>query len=583
MRIWGHRISKQSIRYIILRFILIFGAFFTTALIYNNFYAIKVVRNQVAESDKSLVSGYMDLIDDRLHIAELYLSNTLAFNTDIVFLQSHNEVEHELANQQIKEKLTEDILMFQPIDCLYVYNKDTSDYIASFNTDENYDDLNTIDTYLREMLSSSADNDVTQNNCWTIVKVGIQYYMLRTVSVGNIYVGACTNVNKLLTSLKSFDGGDRGALLYLDSKGYPTGNADLIRKNRIDLSKGFDKYYMSGTKSKYLVIGVHSTEGNFSLVALVPDKVILEKLPYMQIAIYLIVLSLLIFLPISYQYLYRSVVYPLKKLSGAMEKIHNGDIDSRIAPFRTAEEYQILNNTFNKMMDQIQQLKISVYEEQMNKQRAELKRLQTEINPHFFMNSLNIIFSLAQTKDFELIEEMTICLRKYFHFIFQSNRTFVTLGEELEHVRNYIRIQEVRYPEIFRYAIRVDDSLLNILIPPCLIQTFAENTIKHSLNLDSSLFFSVVITPIVYHNESAIKITITDTGQHFPEEILEKIRNGEKIVDGRGEHTGIRNIQDRLRLLYSERASLTISNREPSGNRIEVVVPVQPDYLEAGN
>lgn len=466
MRIWGHPISRQSIRFIILRFVLIFGAFFAAVLIYNNFYSIKVVRNQVAESDKSLVSGYMDLIDDRLHIAELYLSNTLAFNTDIVFLQSTNEVEHALANQQIKQKLTDDILMFQPIDCLYVYNKDTSEYISAFNSDENYDDLITIDDYLREMLNSDMDNDVTQNSDWCVVKIGTQYYLLRTVSVGNIYVGACTNLKKLLTSFKSFSSSKRGALLYLDSKGNPTDMSGLIQKNHIDLSQSFDKYYISGTKNKYLVIGVHSTEGHFSLVALVPDKVILENLPYMQIAIYLIVLSLLLFLPMSYHYLSRAVVYPLKKLTGAMVKIHNGDINSRIVPFKTAEEYQILNSTFNKMMDQIQQLKISVYEEQMNKQRAELKQLQTEINPHFFMNSLNIIFSLAQTKDFELIEEMTICLRKYFRFIFQSNRTFVTLSEELEHVRNYIRIQEVRYPEIFSYEIKVDDSLLNILIPP---------------------------------------------------------------------------------------------------------------------
>ncbi len=105
----------------------------------------------------------------------------------------------------------------------------------------------------------------------------------------------------------------------------------------------------------------------------------------------------------------------------------------------------MVNHTFNGMMEQIQELRIHVYEEQLNKQKAELQHLQLQINPHFFMNSLNIIYNLALVKNYALIQEMAISLVQYFRYMFRSNLTFLPLKDELQHIRNYIRIQELRF------------------------------------------------------------------------------------------------------------------------------------------
>ena len=106
-----------------------------------------------------------------------------------------------------------------------------------------------------------------------------------------------------------------------------------------------------------------------------------------------------------------------------------------------------MTDTFNTMMDEIHKLKINVYEEQLATQRSELKHLQLQINPHFLFNSLNIVYHLASVKNLALIQEMILCLVQYFRFMFRSNSHFVSLSDELDHTRNYLTIQQMRFPK----------------------------------------------------------------------------------------------------------------------------------------
>src|SRR5690606_33314794 len=126
------------------------------------------------------------------------------------------------------------------------------------------------------------------------------------------------------------------------------------------------------------------------------------------------------------------------------------------------------------MMDEIQRLRVNVYEEQLNKQREELQRLQLQVNPHFFLNSLNIVYNLAKVKNFNLIMEMTSALIQYFRFLFRSNTSFVKLKDELEHTRNYMNIQTLRFPEKLYCNVDAPIYLNDVPVPPLIIQSFVE-------------------------------------------------------------------------------------------------------------
>jgi two-component system sensor histidine kinase YesM len=121
-----------------------------------------------------------------------------------------------------------------------------------------------------------------------------------------------------------------------------------------------------GKKNKYLVVGEKSVRGQFSLITLIPDSTILEKLPYLQRGITFISIILILLLPLCFLFLRKVILVPLRRMVSAMRQIHDGNIEVRIEPYDTSEEFKIVNDAFNKMMEQIHELKINIYEEKIS-------------------------------------------------------------------------------------------------------------------------------------------------------------------------------------------------------------------------
>jgi two-component system sensor histidine kinase YesM len=221
-------------------------------------------------------------------------------------------------------------------------------------------------------------------------------------------------------------------------------------------------------------------------------------------------------------------------------------------------------------------LKINVYEEKLNKQKAQLQHLQLQVQPHFFLNSLNIIYSLAQTQNYKLIQEMTLSLVQYFRYMFRSNLSFVTLKEELQHVRNYMRIQELRFPNSLYCEINADEAVIDCEIPPLIIQSFAENTVKYAVTMDELINLWINVEQYSYENNKYLKISIRDTGKGFAEEILKELQKGNRIFDENGEHIGAWNVRKRINLLYSGHGEISFSNGTgPIGAIVEILLPLE--------
>jgi two-component system sensor histidine kinase YesM len=228
-------------------------------------------------------------------------------------------------------------------------------------------------------------------------------------------------------------------------------------------------------------------------------------------------------------------------------------------------------------MTEIETLRVNVYEEQLNKQKEELQRLQLQVNPHFFLNSLNIVYNLAKVKNHELTMELTRSLVHYFRYMFRSNTTFVPLKNELEHTRNYLRIQTLRFPEKLTWTLEVPDYLTDTPIPPLVIQSFVENSIKHAVTMDRPVHISVRIDFLDEESGSWLKIGIQDTGCGFGKEVLRELQAGRSVENEQGEHTGIWNVQRRLKLLYGDSVSVHFANDPDSGGAsVFLILPINP-------
>ncbi|WP_141503963.1 sensor histidine kinase [Paenibacillus luteus] len=544
-------------------------------LLYNSFYSINVVRNQVASSNKNMLILYMDQIDKNLEDVDQYLNNLVAIDTDLLVMGlPAPDQEYEMAKLSLFSKLQEKIPLFKTIDAFFVYSLSRQDYVSAFRQVGTFAERAAVQAYLAGILRGGPDGEAIGSKRWYVKEINGTYYLFHIFKSGDSYIGSWINTNRLVGALGLIDLGEKGRSLLTTDQGIPLTEKAYIKENGIDLNRSLDNYYLTGSSSRYMVVGSESSKGNINLIAMIPDEKILEKLPYLRKIILFVSICSLIILPVGTLLLRKMILIPLNRILMVMKRIKEGNLDVRINQSAGVDEFQIVNETFNTMMAQIQQLHVNVYQEQLSKQKAELQHLQLQINPHFFMNSLNIIYSLAQTQNYTLIQELSLCLVTYFRYMFRTNLSFVQLKQELDHTRNYIRIQELRYPDSLIGRIEVPDFLLSASVPPLFIQSFVENTVKHAMTMDG--FIEIIILVDLWDEDGKpyVRAVIEDSGRGFPEEVVNKLNEGGKMTNEQGEHIGIWNVQQRLSLLYNGQADISFSNRTEGGARVVILLPL---------
>ncbi|NOU76860.1 HAMP domain-containing protein [Paenibacillus sp. LMG 31458] len=570
------RIPFNSIRFKLIVGVVLITVPLSLLLIYTNYYAIGVVRSQVADSNKKMMSLYMGQIDEQLRFAESYLMGLTIAEADFTGIENKvSESDRYFALRRLSNRITENMLNFKSVDGFFIYSAPTQSYMNAFREVTNYAERESVRNFIEDETGKATPN--LPINRWYVQEIGEKYYLLRTIKVSDTYVGTWILFDNLMMPLNLIGLGEKGAALFTTNDGVPLVNAEIVKDNRLDVNKNLQHYYLTGDDHRYLVVGEKSAVGNFNLIALIPDEQILRNLPILRNIVNFILIGVLILLPVCLLLLRKTLLIPINRLISAMKRIKDGNLDMRIPSFRTSDEFQLVYETFNTMMTQIQELRIHVYEEQMNKQKAELQHLQLQINPHFYLNSLNIMHTLARAKNYALIEEMAQCLVGYFRYMFRSNLTFVSVQEELQHVRNYLRIQELRFPNHLQCTIHVPDYLLRTPIPPLVVQTFVENAIKHAVTMDEPVLLTIDMELDDAAAAPSLKITIQDTGPGFPEDMLEGFRSGTQMTSTQGEHIGIWNVQQRLLLLYQSRSDITFANHASGGAVIVITLPLQPD------
>lgn len=552
-------------------------------LLYNNYYAIHVVRGQVADSYKNTLNLYTDQSDSQLDDIDSYMRTVAGTGYDLLSLsQEAADGEYYSAKIYLFNKLSKDINLYDPISSFFAYTEHRQDFLnVSKKNASAIKENDIIEKYLIEYIHSELFSKGGSSKVWKYVQINQVNYLVDIVRAGDTYLGALINTEELVNPLRSLQIGEEGEVLLANTQGEPISNSKLVSEYRIELQQKVNEYYISGTKKKFLVVGAQSNRGDFSLNVLIPDHYILAKLPYLQSIVWFITIAAFLFIPIGLYAMRQSVLVPLYRLLRTMKKVREGDWSSRVELSNTSGEFQLMGGAFNAMMSEVERLRINVYEEQLNKQKEELQRLQLQVNPHFFLNTLNIIYNLAKIKNYDLILDMTMSLIEYFRFMFRSNTSFVPLKDELEHTRNYLKIQNLRFPEKLKWTIHSPDYLLDVPIPPLVIQSFVENSIKHAVTLDEPLIIEVQIEFLIEEHGSRMKISIRDTGPGFKKDILEKLQAGRSVENERGEQTGIWNVERRLRLLYGEVASIVYDNdKDTFGAKIEIIMPTNPGLEE---
>ncbi len=291
-------------------------------------------------------------------------------------------------------------------------------------------------------------------------------------------------------------------------------------------------------------------------------------LPVPNILIFIFLVALIVL-----AFIWKQIITPTETLTSGMNALKSGQQSVVLPVPKWKNEFSVLTEQFNEMSSELYRLKVQIYEEQLRKADTELQYLNLQIKPHFFLNSLNIIYNLALTQNYHEILEMARCLMDYFRYTFRSSDSLVCIREELKHVKNYLHIQELRYDSNFDTVIEADETALDGKIPVLFLQTFVENTIKHAYSKMQNMSISITIQSIVL-DKKFLKIEISDNGCGFSEEQITELNKPLSSGPYQSEHIGILNVRRRLSYLYGSEARLIFSNTEEYGGaKITALLP----------
>lgn len=267
----------------------------------------------------------------------------------------------------------------------------------------------------------------------------------------------------------------------------------------------------------------------------------------------------------------KQITNPLKRLEKTMTKIDKSIPLSYANVNQGTKEIVSLANTYNQMTEQINSLMNQILEEQKSQRKSELKALQNQINPHFLYNTLDSIVWLIENKKNEDAKEMVIALAKLFRISISRGKNIIPVKDEIEHVKNYLYIQSMRYTDSFTYQIIIENECYNYKVMKLILQPLVENSIYHGLKNKIDQGLIIIRGRIENHN---LILTVEDNGYGIKEEKIKELYNNFNNPD-LNDGVGIKNVYQRLHLYYGDLAYLKIISEIDVGTKIIISIPVE--------
>lgn len=535
--------------------------------------------SQSAAGSIRMLDTYANEIEDQMESLELYMFNSFYENSDIASLvYGENEVEEYLAQQTITDLLTQMINLSGIMECAWVYIPETGEegFLARCSA------TGIMSTELSQMNKRIAaviegTEFVNYANQWRVIKSGDEQYLVWMTGISQGYCGAWLRLEYLVDQYNKLVSSLDGLVTISDST-----NKELLLGafspiwEKMEGKQGWYTF-----DSQNICVYMLSEKTGLTISVLFPEKRILEgvriEFNYTFAAACALLLIVAV-VAVCQFYLYR----PFNQLFAQLKNISVNTPDIQLTDTSGLLEIHKSVVLINSLLGEISNLKISIYETRIQEREIQCQYLQVRLKSHFFMNCLSIIHAMARVKKTELIQEMTLCLVRYMRFL-QNDSKFVSLEAELEHVRNYTRIQELRFPELFTYKEDVDVNLLEFFIPPIILQTFIENSIEHGMQRDKNNWVEIKARFQEKNEKAGMCIIISDNGKGFSAQELDIFSaiDEQQIVPKQKRGIGIRNVVLRLRTLYGDMAQIRFENRQSGGAVIYMWLPfVETDVEE---
>lgn len=260
---------------------------------------------------------------------------------------------------------------------------------------------------------------------------------------------------------------------------------------------------------------------------------------------------------------------PIKRLDGSVREIESGNLDVEIVP-SGSYEVEHLGKSIKNMLGRIKVLMSDLVAEHNAKRKSEFDTLQSQINPHFLYNTLDIIVWMIENENSDKAVNIVTALAKFFRISLSKGKNIITVKDEVEHVRNYLMIQNMRFKNRFEYSIDVDEKVLSYSSLKLMLQPLVENAIYHGMEfMDGDGEIDVK----VFKEDNSLYFTITDNGLGMSEDMVETLLNKDFVPSKKGSGIGVKNVNERIKLYFGSEYGLKVESEPDEGTKITIHLP----------
>ncbi|HBE76488.1 MAG TPA: two-component sensor histidine kinase [Firmicutes bacterium] len=349
---------------------------------------------------------------------------------------------------------------------------------------------------------------------------------------------------------------------------------DFINNKLLSRKEGY--YEIKSGHQGFLVTFYKIDDVNWTLINIMPLKELLKENSAIQkVNLSVIIISFLAC--IAFALLFSSkVLGPLKQLRTLMKKVENENFDVSIE-IKGTDEIALLGRSFNKMSARLKELLNQVYISQIKQREAELKALQAQVNPHFLYNTLDTIYWSSRLEKAPETSKLVEALSKLFRLSLNSGDELTTIGKEVEHLKNYLTIQQKRYQGMIDFTIKISaDEILDCKVVKLVLQPLVENAIYHGIEKKGQP--GRIDISISRQNNQLIYI-ISDDGNGADEAELNGLLSRKAGDNNRG--FGIQNVNDRIKLYFGAEFGIQFYSQPGQGTKVIVTQPYTKG--DAGN
>lgn len=556
--------------------ILLFVSIMTLMLLLLMFFGHRLEQlffEKLVDANSGLLRYYAGIMESEFNTAELFFTEQrLQQNVYLQVENSESVLDQYLAAHEVRQIFDNSLHETGCLNSIFLYSPDRNTFVqCSYGLDS------TAEQALAASMRAQIGNNEVMTTRWTQMAIGESLYLYYVIPVHNSWVGGLVDTETLLAQIGVEKIEVLQAVVLLDGSFHPV-SGSYSRQDAAAIKSAAEKgaAELAVFDKSYMVSQAAVRNGTFYLVGLT-EKDIMQRQVRTESLILIVGAVALLGIGIGLVVmLWRSLVTPLTHITDGMLELQKGNFSYQLEEEKSSEFAQI-TTTFNAVGHEIERLKITVYEERLERQKTELQFLQSQLNPHFLINCLNNLRTLVLQERLPEFQTMLIELGTYLRGAMTMQK-LIPLEQEVKNVTAYVRLQKIRYQDRFQVELHVYEELLSAPVPVHIIQTFVENAIKYGLTSERQLKIEIT-GDLSDSRDDVLTLTISDNGPGFAPEVLEQLQKQTQVMKDGRECIGIINAIMRLRLQFGAAASIVCSNQESGGACVRLDIPIEEGEL----